>query len=182
MESALAWIGQVADWFGRFIPRRVILTLTEGGVKFVGGKKPVVCKPGLHWYWPWTTSFETYPTARQADRLQAQTIVTTDDRVIAVSGVVVYRVEDILPLLADNHQAATTIKDISLTAVHDVCCKMTWEELKQAQRKGTLDTKLKNAAQDQLSEYGVKVIKLMLIDLAPTRVIKLIQSTSQEEN
>jgi regulator of protease activity HflC (stomatin/prohibitin superfamily) len=151
-------------------------------VKFKHGNQPVRCSPGIHWYWPWTTTFESYPTARQADRLQAQTIVTTDDRVIAVSGVVVYRVDDVMPLLTENYQASTTIKDICLTAVHEVVCKMTWEELKTEQRKGTLDTKLKNAAKDALFEYGVRVIKLMLIDLAPCRVLKLIQSTSTEEN
>jgi len=59
---------------------------------------------------------------------------------------------------------------------------MDWSPLKLEQQKGTLDTKLKNAAQRELSDYGVRVLKLMLTDLAPCRVLKLSQSTSQEEN
>ncbi len=42
MDSALAWIGQVAEWVGRFIPRLIILNTTEGAVKFVHGDTPVV--------------------------------------------------------------------------------------------------------------------------------------------
>jgi hypothetical protein len=59
---------------------------------------------------------------------------------------------------------------------------MTMEQLKIEQRRGTLDTKLKNTTQKALNDYGVNVIKVMLTDLAPARVLKLMQSTSQEEN
>lgn len=180
--DALAWIGQIIDWIGKFVPRWRILDTTEGAVKFVRGKKVIVLGPGVHWWWPATTLMNVYPTARQADRLPTQTMCTIDDKVIIVGGMLVYRVEDLGALLSTTHSAVTAIKDICLTAIHDVCCDLSWSDLKNEQRKGTLDTKLKNAAQKQLSEYGVKVIKLMLTDLAPCRVLKLSQSTAQEEN
>lgn len=182
MNEALAWVGWIAEWIGKFIPRWEILDLTEGAVKFVRGKRPVYCGPGIHWYWPLLTFWQKYPIARQADRLQTQTIVTKDDKVIVVGGMVVYSVSDLLVLLTTAHSAATTIRDITLTSIHDVVCKMTWDELKDEQRRSTLDTKLKNATQKQLDDYGVKVVKVMLTDMAPARVLKLMQSTSQEEN
>lgn len=182
MDAAFAWIGQIVEWLGRLIPRREILTLTEGAVKFVGGKRAVVCGPGIHWYWPWTTTWVTYPTARQADRLQTQTVTTVDGKTIIVGGIVVYAVSDIEKLLTLNDSPSVTIKDITMTCLHDVCCQMTWEQLMLEQRKGTLDTKLKNTTQRALDDYGVRVIKTMLTDLAPCRVLKLSQSTSTEEN
>ncbi len=182
MDSALAWIGQIASWLGAFIPRWTILDTTEGGVLFVRGWKAKAIGPGVHWYWPVTTTIVLYPTARQADNLRTQTLVTTDDKVVVVGGMIVYEVKNVLTLLSTSHSAATTIKDLALTALHDVCCRLSWEELKAEQRKGTLDTKLRRAAQDALSSYGVTVLKVMLTDLAPTRVIKLLQSTAQEEN
>lgn len=182
MDSALAWIGWVFEWLGKFIPRWVILDLTEGAVKYVRGNRAKLCPPGIHWFWPVTTVLVTYPTARQADRLQTQTIVTSDDKVIVVGGLVIYAVDDLLVLLTTTHSAATTVKDITLTAIHDVVCRMSWEELKSEQRRGTLDTKLKNEAQRALASYGVRVVKVMLVDMAPARVIKLMQSTSSEEN
>ena len=181
MGNALAWIGQIFDWFGRFIPRWVIYDTTEGAVKFVRGYKTTALGPGIHWYWPVTTRISEYPTAFQADRLQTQTLVTTDDKVIIVGAMISYSVTDILPLVAGTHYAQTTVKNLAMTAVHDVCCRMSWEELKGEQRKGTLDTKLRNMAQRALVKYGVKVEQLTLIDLAPTRVLKLMQSTSNEE-
>lgn len=182
MDSALAWVGQIAAWIGQWIPRWSILDLTEGAVKFKRGKNAVYCGPGIHWYWPVTSTWIVYPTARQADRLQTQTFVTVDDKIIVVGGLIIYSVPDLLKLLTTTHSAATTVKDIALTSIHEICCRMTFEELKVEQRRGTLDTKLRNAAQYDLNDYGVRVEKVMLIDLSPARVLKVMQSVSQEEN
>lgn len=180
--EALAWIGQAIEWFGRFIPRWVILNTTEGAIKFVAGSRVRVCGPGIWWYWPARTEFVSYPTARQTDRLTTQTICTADDRTIIVGGLLVYKIEALDQLLPVMHNAEAAMRDIALTAVHDVCCGMNWDELKGEQRKGTLDTKLKNAAQKQLTEYGVRVVKLMLTDLAPCRVLKISQTVAKEDD
>ncbi len=183
MGSALEWIGQIADWLGRWIPRWVILDTRVGGVKFVrGGRVKVMPPGGIYFYWPLITTIDTYPVVRQADDLRTQTIVTADDKIISVGGMVIYEIGDIEQLLTKVFNAIRTINDITLTAIHDVCCRMTWEELKAEQRRGTLDTKLKNAAKSALSEYGVVVIKVMLTDLAPCRVLKLVQSISNDSD
>jgi regulator of protease activity HflC (stomatin/prohibitin superfamily) len=180
VDSALAWVGQIADWIGRFFPRWVILDPREGGVKYVRGVVVTALGPGIHWYWPLLTTIDTYPTVRQADNLPTQVFTTIDDVTIAVGGLLVYDVTDVEKLLTTCHSAIRVVQDISLTAVHDVCANLTWEELKDKQRRGTLDTALKNAAQKQLADYGVRVIKCMLTDLAKTRVLKVIQSVNKD--
>lgn len=169
------------EWFGRFVPRWIILDPREGGVKFVRGARVVKLGPGIHWYWPLVTTYDTYPTVRQADNLPTQVFTTKDDITIAVGGLLVYDVNDVEKLLTTCHNAIRTVQDITLTAVHDVCANLTWDELKDKQRRGTLDTQLKNAAQKQLGEYGVRVIKCMLTDLAKTRVLKVIQSVNKDD-
>jgi regulator of protease activity HflC (stomatin/prohibitin superfamily) len=176
--DALAWIGQLADWVGRFFPRWIQLDPRVAGVKYVKGTRVVKLGPGgIHWYWPLVTTYDTYPVVRQTDNLSTQTIVTLDDKTIAVGGMIVYDVTDVEKLLTTVHNAIRAVQDIALTAIHDVCCNLKWDDLKEKQRKGTLDTMLKNAAQRQLSEYGVRVSKCMLTDLTQTRVHRLIQST-----
>jgi regulator of protease activity HflC (stomatin/prohibitin superfamily) len=182
MESAFAWIGQIASWIGQWFPRWVILDMTEGAIKYVGGKKIVLCEPGIHFYWPARTKFVQYPIARQTDRLESQTMETMDGKTFIVSATLTYSVNDLTLLLPKTHAPTTNTIDLAMTAVHDVCCSLTWDELQAEQRRKTLKTKLKNAAQDQLSEYGVKVIKLQLNTLARCRVLKISQSTSSEEN
>lgn len=182
IDSALGWIGQVADWVGQWIPRWMIIDVRHAGVKFVRGRRVVKLEPGIAVWWPVTTTIDTYPTARQADDLRSQTIVTKDDKTIVVGGMIVYRVHDVEKLLAQTFSAVKAIRDITLTCIHDVCCRMTWEELKQGQRRGNLDTRLLNEAQKQLEDYGVTVLKVQLTDLSNARVYRIFQSTSQDES
>lgn len=181
MESALAWIGQVAEWFGQFIPRRVVLDTTEGAIKFVNGKDPVYCGPGKHWWWPWTSKFESFPIVRQTDNIETQTLETSDSRTFLVNGTITYSVNDLLKLMTTVHSPVTAIAEISTSALNDVLCKMTWAEIEDEQRKGTLKTKLKVAAQRELADYGVTVIRLKINSLARCRVLKISQSNASEE-
>src|SRR5882672_841138 len=174
MESALAWVGQVAEWFGQFIPRVRNIRCTHRGVKFKRGRL-LLCQPGLTIYWPLTTDYFDYPVVRQAEELREQTLMTTDDKTIVVGGMLVHDILDLEKLLM-TFQPVQTIKDLALTAVHDVCCRLSLAELKEGQRRGTLDTKLKNEAQRVLDDYGVRVQKLMLTDLAPCRVLRVVQN------
>lgn len=182
MDSALAWIGQIAAWVGQWIPRWNILDTTEGAIKYVGGKRPVSCGPGIHFWWPARSTFVIHPTARQTDRLETQTMESKDGKTFIVSAMITYSVDDLLALVTTTHSPFHTITDIAMGAVHDICCELDWAELQNQQRRGTIKTLLRNEAQKQLSQYGVKVIKLQLNSLAKCRVLKLSQSTSSEES
>lgn len=184
MDSLFAWVGWIAEWCSRFFPKWIILDPTIDAVKYVRGK-PKHCPGGrIHWYWPATTTFDTYPVARQADDLRSQTFMTADedrDVTVTVGGMIVYEVVDVMKLLPTTYRASQTIKDIALTCIHSVCCELTLKELKATQKKGTLDTRLKNEAQKALADYGVKVLKVQLTDLARSRVYKVFQTTSKDE-
>lgn len=198
MDSAFAWIGKIADWIGEWIPRRVIVDTTEGAVKYTGFLFPrvlrmrlrgrdtdmvvTVCLAGIHWYWPATSSWVMYPVARQTDRLETQTMESKDGRTFLISGTLTYRVKDLGKLIPCTHSPVTATIDVAMTAMHDVCCRFNWEDLQDEQRRGTLKTKLREAAQRDLEEIGIEVIRLKLNSLARCRVIKVSQSTSSEEN
>ncbi len=193
MGSAFEWVGQLVSWFAQFFPRFVTLDTTQGAVKFEGFFLPqrlrrfdgdmrlTLCGPGLHWFWPATTSFQIYPTEYQTDNLPSQTIETSDGKSISVGGMVTYTVTDLLMLLPRTHSAVKMVQVKVLAAIHEVICKMSWEQLTIEQRKGTLNTKLRHAAQKQLTEFGVKIEECMLTDLARSRVFRLIQSTQQDD-
>ena len=103
METAFAWIGQIASWIGQWIPRWQILDTTEGAIKYVKGK-PRECGSGqVHWYWPVTTTWVVYPVARQTDRLETQTMETTDRVTFIVAGTITYSVHDIMALVSTTH-------------------------------------------------------------------------------
>ena len=182
MENAFAWLRDIAEWLGRFVPRWVILDTTEGAIKYKGGRTPVVCGPGVHFYWPARSTFVPYPIARQTDRLETQTMETADGITFMASGTLTHEIEDLGLLVPRTHSPSTTIVDLPMAAVHDICSDETWAYLNDRKERRKLKTQLKNAAQEQLKDYGVKVHKLQLNSLVRCRAYKISQSTSTEEN
>jgi len=179
VEGAFAWIGQLAEWIGAFFPRLKIVRVTHGAIKFVKGKKIVVVPPGLAVYWPLITDWVDYPIARQGEELREQTLVTTDNKSIVVGGMLIYEVTDLSKLVGETYFPQQTVKDIALTSVHDVCCQLSMPDLMDMQRNGKLDKKLKSEAHAALAPYGVRVLKLMLTDLSPCRVYRMVNTTSK---
>jgi len=193
MDAALAWLGQLIEWIGKFIPRWTVVEVVEGGLKYESFFLPArlrrfkapmritYCGPGLHWYWPATTRFPVWPTALQTDNLPSQTIETNDNVSITIGGMVTYTVVDLVKLATQTYSSMKLIQVTTLAAIHAECCKLSWEELREKQRRRTLNTLLRNAVQRQLADYGVKIEDCMLTDLVKTRAYRLIQSTQQDE-
>lgn len=180
MESAFAWLGQIIDWFGQWIPRYEIVDTTHGAIKWVGGSKVVSLGPGQHWYWPIRTKFQQFPVARQAANLITQTLVTQDDKTIVVGGLIVFEIKNLEAILAHTYDPDQTIKDIALSAIHRVVIGRTWAQIKDDFKTGALERELKAEAKRELDRYGVKVLKATLTDLATAKVYKVVQSTSQD--
>lgn len=178
MESAFAWVGQVFEWFGQWIPAKVLVDPTHAAVKFVRGKPGVTLGAGMHFFWPITTTFHTYPVARQTVDLRSQTFMTTDEITAIAGGLVVYEVSDVELLLGHTFEADSTIKEISIGEIHGVLCSMSWSEIRTALASGKLDTRLRVEVRKALEKYGVRVINVTLTDLAKCRVIKLFNSNS----
>ena len=174
------WLSNFVEWMVSALPHWKIVTIKMGGVKYVKGRPKRIKSGSVVFWWPVTTEIALFPVVRQADDLRSQTLVTRDDKVIVVGGMVITEIADALVFGTSSYDGGMTIIELTLTAVHDVICKMTWDELKQEQQRGTLDTKLKNAAKGALQEYGVNVLKVMLTDMAPARVFKLLQATSSD--
>jgi regulator of protease activity HflC (stomatin/prohibitin superfamily) len=180
-DGALAWIGQVVEWFGRFIPRWIILNTTEGAVAFVRGAHPVELGPGVHWYWPAWTEIKAWVVARQSINLTTQTITTKDDKVLAVGAVIVFRVTDALTLITKTFDPDVTIRAVAAGAIHAACSGVEWAELKMAKDDGSLDTMLRRELQRRLGRrFGIKVLDATLTDFAPCRVLKVIQTTASD--
>lgn len=174
MGEALAWVGQIVEWIGQFIPRWTVVPTTSAGVKFVGGSRIVSFGAGIQWWWPARTILMTHPIARQAVVLRPQTLTTRDDRVVAVGCVLAYTVEDIELLLTQTYNPDETVEEIALGIANRVVATKTWAELQEAHIAGRLDLELRREARAALRPYGVRVRKTTLTDLAPCRVYKLL--------
>jgi len=171
METAFAWIGQIAEFFGSFFPRILIVKSSHRAVKYVYGRRRVLCRPGIHFYWPLVTEYETCAVVRQVQELGSQLLETRDEHTIMVAGVVVYEIDDALTFLADNENPYEGVRDVCSAAIRKVVILNDYARLKAG--RASLDTKLAQEMQKLLSPFGVRVLYARLTDMAPVRPIHL---------
>lgn len=175
LDQALGWLGDIIRTLLDFVPHRSIVKTTHGAVKFVGGAKAVPLGPGVHWYWPFWTEFWEYPTCRQTLELPPLTLVTADEagRTVTARGLVVYEVSNIEALVAQTYHPDAAVRDMAMSAVHDVLSRKTWAEIREGLKDGTLDRELRREAADELKKFGVRVTKTTLTTLAPCKVLRV---------
>jgi regulator of protease activity HflC (stomatin/prohibitin superfamily) len=197
MEGAFAWLNKIFDFLWQFVPQPVLIPVQGKAMlthtillrdllrfRWRPSSKVSVAEPGFRVYWPLTTALDIYPTMYQTTPLVAQDVVTAPDAngrrmTITARGMLAYSISDLVKIYAETYDPDDTIRDIAATSMHHVLCGQTWEELCKGQGR-TLDTKLKNEVKKDLADRGVEAHKFTLTSLAPSRVLRLVQSTSQE--
>lgn len=70
--SALAWLNDLAQWIGRWIPRLTLIEPTHRGVLFGPKGSARQAGPGLVFYWPLTHTLTLVPVTTQSVQLCSQ--------------------------------------------------------------------------------------------------------------
>lgn len=168
--GALSWISDFFGFFGKLIPRILIVRRTHQGIAFIRGKKVKKLFPGITIYWPILTEVLTYPVVRQTANLNAQCLMTNDDFTVVAGGIVVYSVYDIEKALAETWDLDETIVDISQVGLRNVIVSKTISQINNNRKE--IDQQLTTELREQLKEFGINVIRVSIADFAKCLVIK----------
>ena len=182
MESAFAWLGQIFEWFGRFLPRWEIITTAEGWIKWVGGSKVKTGGAGVVFYWPARTIFKKVNVVRDSINCNAQTLTLPSGDTMLVEAVVIYRISDLAKLAATTEPFSTIADETMGAVLYALEEYESWGAIRTAsiRRKGQRDSdfnrRMRDEVQKSLTPYGVDVIGVNLQNKAKCRVLKLVNS------
>ncbi len=169
MEAAFAWLGQIFEALLQFIPRRIIVRATEGGVKWSLWLEPKEVKPGIRCYWPAISDVEIIVIARQSFNTPHEPLQTNDGVEVVAGGVVVYSVNDVVRAIGKaNWSPENTAQDIVQAVLADVVISHTHEEL-LAGLSGEIEKEITEKCRKQLRKYGVYVERAGLCAFSSTR-------------
>ena len=171
MQTAFAWVGKLAEFFGSFFPRLLIVKTSHRAVKYVYGKRVVLLEPGVHCYWPIVTEVETTAVVRQVLNLQSQILETRDGHTVVAGGLLVYEIDDAETFLAENENAFESLDDVATAAIRKVVVGADLSELREGRAK--LDGRLTRETQKFLRAFGVAVEYARLTDFARVRAYHL---------
>ncbi len=170
VETVFGVFGDLLRGLVSLFPRICFIRMTHRGVAFTRSKC-FSLGPGVHWYWPIWTEIVEYPVVMQTVNLDTQTLVTADNQVLTVSGIITYEIDNIEQALAGTYDIERVIKDMGLVAIKQVVSSKTFKELTADEKN--VDKWLTEKATLSLSSYGVKVSAAYLSDLCPSTVFRI---------
>lgn len=155
-------------------PRLHIVHATHNAVKFVAGRAPRRCLPGMHWYWPITTTIEDVPIVRDSVDTEAQVLCDERGDAFVVSATFEYRVNHPVIAVAGSADWEKVLVDVSGAAIADVVAtrRLTVAGLRTEIAAGTLGSRLEARTRELLEPYGIEITSATITEFAPCRVLK----------
>lgn len=166
----LTWISQFFDLILSAVPRGIKIRATHRAVKWPFCGKPIELKPGIRFVWPLFDEYEIIVVARQTDDLPPQTLTLSDGTTVAVCGLTIYSIEDVVAAYGEfNWDITSTVKDLSMAAIAEVVTKLTREDLKQVSR---INARITRRVRAWSEKYGVKIEQCRLVEVSVAKTIR----------
>lgn len=161
MESAFSWIGSIIEWFGLFIPRRVIVRKTDRLIKFTYNGKVIEKDPGIRWYWPFTTEVVELTIVRQPLDIRATRFTTKDNIACIADCTVVYWIEDPVKFLTENYDGHLALSECVSSNLRSILSDMDFAEIQHSE---SVNESLTSIISDQVDDFGVEIEYVRLQD------------------
>jgi regulator of protease activity HflC (stomatin/prohibitin superfamily) len=160
--------------FGEKLVPCTVINEYEKGVLLRMGKFKDVLEPGFHWKIPFADNVMNQTVVPTTMNLGSQSLTTLDDINVVVSGVVKYEVSDVKVLLLEVYDAMDAIADMTQAIIKELVMQRKWEDLQGVE----IDKAITQKARTEAGKWGLKVIKVTLIDVGKIRSLRMFNSTS----
>lgn len=177
MDTVFGWIGQIVEWFGLFIPRRVIVRKTDKLVKYLWDGSVDVENAGLRWYWPITTEITEITVVRQPLNIDIIQFTTKDGKSCAADCSVTFYIEDPIKYLTENWDSAYALSEL-ISAV--LCKKLRSMTFHEIQENEEIDTELTELVFTDCESFGIEVEYVRLNRFIQIVPISLINNSPQK--
>jgi len=167
----MQWLNALMQWLTCFIPRPLILTDYEAGVRVTWGKWNKVVSSGLFWFIPLFQKIIYMEVQTQVVDLRGQSVHTKDGKHIIVSGAVQYSIKDIHKAVFNIQNVDQSLETLALGVILEYVNKRT---LKECQEVVELKKEILKGIKDAAHGWGVKIECIYITDLDETRNIRLI--------
>ena len=167
----MQWLNALMQWLTCFIPRPLILSDYEAGIRITWGRWNKKVSSGLFWYIPLFQKIIYMEVQTQIVDLRGQSVHTKDGKHIIVSGAVQYSIKDIHKAVFNVQNVDQALETLALGVILEYVNKRT---LKECQEVLGLKKEILKGIKDAAHGWGVKIERIYITDLDETRNIRLI--------
>lgn len=159
----------IADLWETIIPWAII-PFYERGILIRLGLYRRLITPGLVFKIPYLDTIQKMDIQLRTLELRPQSLTTSDDETIVVSGVLKFQIKDVKLFFVEIGDTNTLLNDVGLGAVKEILTKRTWKEIAENGAEHDILTIMRA----EVSKYGIKLHKLTFADLAKVPTYRII--------
>jgi len=135
--------------------------------------------PGFHWRIPFgVDKILTENVTRTTTALSPQALTTKDGVGVVVSGIVTWRICDIVKFLIKVEEAKEILADVTRGVIRQLVAAHTWDEI--SYKGEQFDDELFKKARTPAFQWGVEVLKVSLSDVAKCRSLRLLGTWTED--
>jgi regulator of protease activity HflC (stomatin/prohibitin superfamily) len=162
------------DWFKFF----VYVPEYKTAIILRNGTYHHTCKTGYNWKWPALESTYNTLTIPTTYDLKQQSLVTKDNKTITVRGMIKSKVIDARKFLLEVFDQADALGDTTMGVIARIIMDSTSEEVMSPDINNRITIK----ARTEAKKYGIEVIQVTLIDISPSKSLRLFTGSNSEES
>ena len=174
----MEWLRELIQRLTCFIPRPLILTDYEAGIRVTWGKWNKVIASGLFWYIPLFQKIIYMDVQTQVVDLRGQSVHTKDGKHIIVSGAMQYSIKDVYKAVFNVQDVDKSLETLALGVILEYVNNRTLEE---CQEVNGLKKEILKGIKEAAHGWGVKIERIYITDLDETRNLRLIGGLWQQK-
>jgi len=167
----MEWLKELINRLTCFIPRPLLLSDYEAGVRITWGKWNKKIASGLFWYVPLFQKIIYMEVQTQVVDLRGQSVQTKDGNSVIVSGALQYSIKDIYKAVFNVQDIDKSLETLALGIILEYVKLRTLNECQEVEE---LKKEILKGIKDAAQGWGVKIERVYITDLDKTRNIRLI--------
>lgn len=163
----------LAGWLQALTPF-VVVYAYERGVRLRWGRYHSDLEPGLHWLIPLADSVLTVNSVTNTFKLAPQNLTTRDQKDLAVTAIVTYRVTSPKTFLLEVEGGAEAVADVTFATVAGWVASQDYPTVTDPKNWPKLETKVRHAAK----AYGIEVLRFGFADQCRAKALRLLSASN----